>query len=317
MPKISRSIVVGSIIALTLFVGFLAYTVKPGDTLSEIAQRSDVSVAELIELNGISNPNLIRAGQVLLIPDASGVTTPAAAATHIVVTGDTLGKIARKYGVTVAQLMDSNGITNPNRIYLGASIVVNSTAPAPFVNLANDSTDLTHLVTSGQSLAKIAGIYDVTISELLSANTIPNPDLIRVGQEIAVPGVSRWRCPVPNGAFINDWGFPRSGGRTHKGTDIFAPRGSDVVAPVSGEAEQIDGTIGGLQVRLWGDDGHVYWLTHLDSFAKGGRVNAGDVIGFVGDSGNALGSQTHVHFEIHPDNGAAANPFPTLEDACN
>ncbi len=316
MPKISRSIGAVSVIALALAIGSVDYTVKPGDTLSEIALRSEVSLTELIELNSLGNPNLIRPGQVLLIPGDAGETTPAASETHIVRAGDTLGKIAKKYGVTVAQLMDSNGITDPNRIYLGAAIVVDGSAAAPSVNLAGTSANLVHVVSRGQSLGKIAAIYELTISGILEANEIPNPDLIRIGQQIVIPGASQWRCPVPEGGFINDWGFPRSGGRTHKGTDIFAPRGSDVIAPVSGEAEQINGTIGGIQVRLWGDDGHVYWLTHLDSLAKGGQVNAGDVIGFVGDSGNALGSKTHVHFEVHPDNGAAANPFPTLQDAC-
>lgn len=314
MPKINRSLTTGLIILLTLAMGFFNYTVKSGDTLSEIADDHDITLIALAKANSLKDPNLIRPGQVLVIPGES--TSEVARTVHVVRSGDSLGKIALKYGLTVSQLMASNGITNPDRIYLGTTIIVDGTVSTPAVNLSSTTTDITHVVAKGESLAKIALGYKTTIAILLDHNTISNPNLIIVGQELTIPNATGWRCPVPEGSFINDWGFPRSGGRTHVGTDLFAPRGADVVAPVSGEAEQISGTLGGIQVRLRGDDGHVYWLTHLDGWAKGGRVNAGDVIGYNGDSGNAKGSSPHVHFEIHPNNGAAVNPYPTLKGAC-
>ena len=76
------------------------------------------------------------------------------------------------------------------------------------------------------------------------------------------------------------------------------------------------GTIGGLQFRLDGDDGHVYFGTHLDEFGADGRVNAGEVLGTVGDSGNARGSSPHLHFEIYPNGVEPVNPYPTLVAAC-
>jgi LysM repeat protein len=319
MPKINRSLTSGLVILLTMAMGFFNYTVKPGDTLSDIADDHDVTVTALVKANSIKNPNLIRPGQVLTIPgdsSDSGTSGSRSESAHVVVRGDSLGKLAVKYGVTVTQLMALNGITDPDKIYLGAKIIVDGSTRVLAVNLASDTTDLTHLVTKGESLAKIASKYDTTISTLLAHNDIEDPNLIVIGQEITVPNATGWRCPVPTGNFINDWGFPRSDGRGHAGTDIFAVRGALVVAPVSGDAEQKTGTLGGIQVRFWGDDGHVYWLTHLEGFGKGGQVNAGDVIGYVGDSGNAKGSSPHVHFEIHPDNGAATNPYPTLSGAC-
>src|SRR3546814_10620424 len=78
---------------------------------------------------------------------------------------------------------------------------------------------------------------------------------------------------------MNDWGFPRSGGRFHEGNDLFAPRGTPFVAVVSGTVVQTTGRIGGKQVKLAGDDGVSYYGTHLDGFGASGRVNAGDVIG--------------------------------------
>ena len=119
-------------------------------------------------------------------------------------------------------------------------------------------------------------------------------------------------CPVPGTTFANDWGLPRSGGRAHTGTDIFAPRGTPVVAPVAGTVSYATGTIGGHQFRLFGDDGMVYLGSHMDGFGAAGRVAAGTAIGYVGNTGNAAGGRPHLHFEVHPDNGAAMNPFPVL-----
>ena len=124
---------------------------------------------------------------------------------------------------------------------------------------------------------------------------------------------SGWICPLPDAHYINDWGFPRSGGRFHEGNDLFSPRGTVVRAPVSGVVSYLTGSIGGLQFRLEGDDGNNYFGSHLSAIGKQGRVAAGDGIGEVGNSGNAAGTSPHLHFEIHPGRGGAANPYPTLQ----
>ena len=127
---------------------------------------------------------------------------------------------------------------------------------------------------------------------------------------------SAWVCPVVSSRYFNDWGFPRSGGRFHQGNDLFAPRGTEVRAPVSGFVELKSGVVGGLQFWLTGDDGRTYIGTHLDGFALAGDVPAGAVMGYVGDSGNAVGSDPHLHFEILVD-GAPINPYPILsENGC-
>ena len=134
-----------------------------------------------------------------------------------------------------------------------------------------------------------------------------------VGDEVT-PG---FVCPVAGGAsFINDWGFPRSGGRTHKGTDMFAPRGTPVVATGDGVVSLKTNSLGGTVAYLRADHGVTYYYAHLDGYAagisSGSRVSAGTRLGFVGNTGNALGTSPHLHFQIHPGGGAPVNPYPTL-----
>jgi peptidoglycan LD-endopeptidase LytH len=134
----------------------------------------------------------------------------------------------------------------------------------------------------------------------------------------AAPSGGGWICPVQGvRAFTNDWGQPRSGGRRHQGTDILSPRGTPVVASVSGTVRSHSSSLGGLSYYLAGDDGNTYFGTHLDSLSgASGRVAQGTVLGRVGDSGNARGGPTHLHFEIHPGGGSPVNPYPQLAANC-
>lgn len=112
-------------------------------------------------------------------------------------------------------------------------------------------------------------------------------------------------------SFSNDWHAPRTG-HLHQGNDIFAAMGTPCVACVSGTVYQGEGKNAGLYVRLVGDDGNVYYYMHLQRFAATGHVSAGTVIGYVGDTGNAVGGPPHLHFEFHPGGGPAVNPYPIL-----
>ena len=128
-------------------------------------------------------------------------------------------------------------------------------------------------------------------------------------------------CPVRgSAAFINSWGFPRSGGRTHKGVDMFAKRGTPTPAVTNGTIKMRTVNLGGAVTYLYGDDGNKYYYAHLngypDGLRDGQRVERGQAIGFVGNSGNAEGTSPHLHFEIRPGGGSAVNPYPTVRPAC-
>lgn len=152
-----------------------------------------------------------------------------------------------------------------------------------------------------------------------SRKPAPTPPAKAVsGGAARVLGSGDWICPVQGArAFSNDWGQPRSGGRRHQGNDIFASRGTPVVASVAGTVKGHNSSRGGISYYLSGADGNTYFGTHLDRLSgASGRVAAGTVVGYVGSSGNASASSPHLHFEIHPGGGGAVNPYPTLRRYC-
>ncbi len=132
--------------------------------------------------------------------------------------------------------------------------------------------------------------------------------------------VGSFICPLPRGqtSFIDSWGFPRSGGRTHKGVDMFAARGTPIYAVQAGTASPSSNSLGGITVHLRADSGFTYYYAHLDSRAVSGsqRVDQGQVIGYNGNSGNARFTSPHLHFEIRPGGGGPVNPYPTVRAAC-
>jgi peptidoglycan LD-endopeptidase LytH len=139
--------------------------------------------------------------------------------------------------------------------------------------------------------------------------------------------------------FTSSFGDGRDGGRLHKGQDMFCPRWTPILATVNGTVDWIvtkrPKKEKGYQLLLRGDDGNLYYYAHLNNdnpgtrddagepryaFARGlkngDRVAAGDVIAYVGDSGNAASSGPHLHLEIHIGKwGNAIDPAPSLRAA--
>ena len=113
-------------------------------------------------------------------------------------------------------------------------------------------------------------------------------------------------------SYIDSWGFARSGGRSHKGTDIMAASGTPVLAVKAGTVRVTNNGLGGLCIYLNADDGTEYYYAHLSSTKRSsGRVKAAEVIGAVGSSGNASASAPHLHFEVHTP--SAVNPYSYLK----
>lgn len=154
----------------------IAYTVKKGDTLSEIAKEYGTTVDKIATLNNISNTNLIYVGQYLVIPTTSNANV-STATTYTVKNGDTLSGIANKFGTTYQKLAEINGLSNPNIIYPGQVLKINGTT-------ANSTK--TYTVQSGDNLTKIAKQFNTTVDSLVSKNGIKDKNKIYVGQVLKI-----------------------------------------------------------------------------------------------------------------------------------
>ena len=126
------------------------------------------------------------------------------------------------------------------------------------------------------------------------------------------------RCPVGGAVEVADsfgaWhDHGQEGSHSHQGVDMTATMGTPVVAPFDGTAVANPSEAGGQAVEVYGAGGYVY-NAHLTAYGKLGAVKTGDVIGYVGSTGNASGP--HLHFEWHPADGAAVDPFMFVSAVC-
>ena len=140
---------------------------------------------------------------------------------------------------------------------------------------------------------------------------LPEPEAMRVGLgRFPIAGVAR---------YSHDWLFPRYGPgfRFHLGTDVFAASGTPVRSPVDGVARSANGGLGGLTVKVFMEDGTYFYLAHLsglvEGFVDGMAVRTGDVVGYVGNSGNARTTPPHLHIGIYPNGGPPIDPKPVLD----
>lgn len=114
------------------------------------------------------------------------------------------------------------------------------------------------------------------------------------------------------------WGAARSEGRKHQGVDIFAKRGTPVMSTTQGIVYRVGAnTLGGKVIWVLGPDSSRHYYAHLDDYAlhieQGDWVEVGEVLGYVGNTGNARSTPPHLHYGIYLKNGAT-NPYPFLSN---
>lgn len=156
------------------------YFVAPGDTMMAIAESEGVSYAALRSANPNVDPDRIRIGQRIEIPEASASSTSSSSGSgnsYSVAYGDTLSAIASRHGVAVEDLVRWNRGLDPDRIRIGQEIEIRSMRP---------TRQVTYQVRSGDTLGGIAEENNVTIDELVNWNRGLNRDLIRIGQNILI-----------------------------------------------------------------------------------------------------------------------------------
>lgn len=192
-------------------------------------------------------------------------------------------------------------------------------------------------VAVGTELESIVTTLDSRRSALtVAATVLDSADSALLAKQIQLSAVKAGSAVVGGGfvfpvggptSYSDTFGAPRMFGTSyahlHQGTDIFAERNTPILAVERGVVIRV-GTdvLGGIKLWLVGASGTRYYFAHMEGYAEGMVENkvvaAGDVLGFIGNSGNAIGTPPHTHFEVHPDGGPAVNPFPLLrivEDA--
>ncbi len=221
------------------------------------------------------------------VPAAAPVAAPAAAPTtcstmYTVVSGDSWFAISKKTGVSQSSLYSANGATASSPLFPGMQLCLPAGATVTTVN---------------GTTAPPAGQLPVNLAAFPTQGPC-------------------W--------FIDSWQAPRGGGRLHEGVDIMAKAGQYVYAVQDGTlSKQTLDRAGSLSGNAWwltGSEGSYFFYAHLSAFAPdlkvGSKVVAGQIIGYVGRTGNASGA--HLHFEVHPRGGAATNPTPIVRavDGC-
>jgi murein DD-endopeptidase MepM/ murein hydrolase activator NlpD len=310
--------------------GAATHTVAAGDSWFGIAAASGVTMTALLRSNGAKASAALHPGDVLCLP--SGATppappTPACASTHVVARGDSWFAISRAAGLSLNGLLQANGATADTVLRPGASVCLPPGAAPPVAPVpAARACVAKRTVLAGESWYVISRTTGVPIDALVAANEARRTSPIHPGQSLCLPEVGFGRdlpgvlldaTPVRGACrFANSWQATRDGGRLHVGVDLISPSGTPVIAAVSGTLTRQ--STGGVR------SGNAWWLTtstgtyvfyaHLSSFASGlsvgSNVRAGDVIGYVGSTGNAV--SPHLHFEIHPGGGAPVNPYSSI-----
>ncbi|MEM6431452.1 MAG: peptidoglycan DD-metalloendopeptidase family protein [Deinococcota bacterium] len=326
-------IIVVSLSGWSYASGMALCEVRPGDTLSAIALRYNVSITRIKEENELRS-DTVYAGQVLRIPYAEAVggtveSTPLAPPgfeLHTLTPEETLSEVMDAYDVSLQAIVGANpDLSSFDQLPAGLELLI------------PPSEGLIVTLEHGQTVADILDIYGLSAVELATANGIREPTDLRPGQTLFLPGVppmhvmarlehvreqerlaeameNRYTWPL-QGRLTSRFGPRRLGMGTsnfHTGLDIAAPYGSEVVAARSGTVT-FAGWSGayGYTIKVRHHGGSETWYAHNSNLHvdEGAYVERGELLANVGSTGLSTGP--HLHFEIR-ENNRPVNPLVHL-----
>ncbi len=188
------------------------YVVKAGDSLGSIALQFGTDIEALRELNNLDSDALY-VGQPVYVPYVEGMTaegmpTPTPGPVRYTVQpGDTLSAIALRFGVDTIQIIEANNLLDSNNLVVGSTIIIPGALPEPAAeegetsesSTASTTENVMHIVQQGEGLFDIAEAYGVTADAIAAANNISNRNMLRVGQELIIPGVTAQQAAAARG----------------------------------------------------------------------------------------------------------------------
>ncbi len=276
------------------------YTVKAGDNLSSIAQSFGVSVNTILWANNITDPSTIKEGTTLVILPVSGIE-------HTVRQGETLSSIAEKYGGNASDIAQFNGISSDNALVAGSTIII------PGGELGSSGSSNTSHASKAETTKKTDSSTPSVVHTTSSAgnpecdNTSGNP--CHGIYDKALRGF--FANPIPGGALVSQ------GLHGFDAVDLAASEGTPIRAAAAGTVilSRMGGWNGGYGSYVILDNGsgvETLYAHMVETKAiVGDSVSAGEIIGYVGRTGDATGD--HLHFEVR----GAQNPFAFCAEGVN
>lgn len=165
------------------------YIVKQGDSLCDIAKKYNTTANMIARYNGLVDTDILEMDKILRIP-VSTIPNMGTSMEYTIQSGDTLSKIAEKYGTTVEALAKLNGIADADEIWAGNVIKIPlyaSTLPMPLPEIHQDDKMIKYIVQEGDTLWKISKRFNVKLADIINLNKLTNPDLIYPDQVIIIP----------------------------------------------------------------------------------------------------------------------------------
>lgn len=187
------------------------YRVVAGDTVSSIAGKYGLATASVLAMNGLGWKSIIFPGQILQLGKSGGTpvtTTPRQtpnSGRYTIVAGDTVGKIAAKFGLATSTVLSANGLSNSSIIYPGQTLAIPAASPASFTpapvaqvtpiapppaSIGTTPVTSSYLIAPGDTISKIATKFGISIQSILNANNLNWSSIIYTGRTITIPGVA-------------------------------------------------------------------------------------------------------------------------------